>query len=94
MTLVGLIVLLIIAAIAGALGQAISGYSIGGCLGAIVIGFLGAWLGVWLAGQLGLPHFFTLVVDGQSFPLVWAVIGAAILSLIFGLLLGGRRRVI
>ncbi len=93
MTLVGFLVLLIIAAVAGALGQAISGYSVGGCLGSILIGFLGAWVGVWLAGQLGLPNFFTLVVDGQPFPVVWAVIGAAILSLIFGLLLGGRRRV-
>ncbi len=92
MTLVGFLVLLIIAAIAGALGQAISGYSVGGCLGAIVLGFVGAWLGVWLAGQLGLPNFFTLVVDGQPFPVIWAIVGAAILSLIFGLLLGGRGR--
>jgi uncharacterized membrane protein YeaQ/YmgE (transglycosylase-associated protein family) len=90
MTLVGFLVLLVIAAIAGSLGQAIAGYSVGGCLGSIVIGFLGAWLGVWLAGQFGLPHFFTLVVDGQPFPVVWAVIGAAILSLLFGLI--GRRR--
>ena len=92
MTLVGFLVLLIIAAVAGALGQAIAGYSVGGCLGSILIGFLGAWLGVWLAGQLGLPNFFTLVVDGQPFPVVWAVIGSAILSLIFGMLLGSRRR--
>ncbi|RPJ52457.1 MAG: hypothetical protein EHM21_00055 [Chloroflexi bacterium] len=94
MTLVGFLVLLIIAAVAGALGQAIAGYSVGGCLGSILIGFLGAWLGVWLAGQLGLPTFFTLVVDGQPFPVVWAVIGATLLSLVFGLLLGGRRRAI
>lgn len=94
MTLVGFLVLLIIAAVAGALGQAIAGYSVGGCLGSILIGFLGAWLGVWLAAQLGLPTFFTLVVDGQPFPVIWAVVGAAILSLIFGLLLGGRRRAI
>lgn len=90
MSLVGLILLLVIAAIAGSLGQALAGYSVGGCLGAIIIGFLGAWLGVWLAGVLGLPHFFTLVVDGQPFPVVWAIIGSAILSLIFGLI--GRRR--
>jgi uncharacterized membrane protein YeaQ/YmgE (transglycosylase-associated protein family) len=90
MSLMGFLTLLVIAAIAGALGQALAGYSVGGCFGSIVFGFLGAWLGVWLAGQLGLPTFFTLVVDGQPFPVVWAVIGAAILSVIFGLL--GRRR--
>lgn len=90
MTLVGFIVLLVIAAIAGSLGQSLAGYSFGGCLGAILVGFVGAWLGVWIAGQFGLPEFFTLVVDGQPFPVVWAIIGAAILSLLFGLI--GRRR--
>jgi uncharacterized membrane protein YeaQ/YmgE (transglycosylase-associated protein family) len=90
MSLVGIGILLIIAAIAGAIGQALAGYSVGGCLGSIVIGFLGAWLGLWIAGQFGLPNFFTLIVDGQSFPVVWAIIGAAILSLLFGLI--GRRR--
>lgn len=92
MTLVGFLLLLVIAAVAGAIGQAISGYSVGGCLGSIVIGFLGAWLGVWLAGQFGLPEFFTLVVDGRPFPVVWGIIGAAILSLLFGMLF--RRRVL
>lgn len=90
MTLVGFLLLLLIAAVAGALGQALAGYSIGGCLASVIIGFVGAWLGVWLAGQFGLPEFFTIVVEGQPFPLVWAVIGAAIVSFIFGLL--GRRR--
>ena len=90
MTLIGFLTLLVIAAVAGALGQALAGYSIGGCLASVIIGFVGAWLGVWLAGQFGLPDFFTIVVDGQPFPVVWAVIGAAILSFIFGLL--GRRR--
>ncbi len=91
MTLVGFLVLLVIAAVAGAIGQGIAGYSVGGCLGAIVIGFLGAWIGVWLAGLVGLPEFVTLVVDGRPFPVVWAIIGSAILSLLFGLLFSRRR---
>ncbi len=91
MTLMGFIVLLVIAAVAGALGQVLAGYSVGGCLASILIGFIGAFLGLWLARQLGLPEFFTIVVDGEPFPLVWAIIGSAILSLIFGLI-GGRRR--
>ena len=90
MSLLGLVVLLVIAAIAGSLGQALAGYSLGGCLASILIGFIGAWLGVWLATQLGLPTFFTIVVEGQPYPMVWAVIGAAIVSFIFGLI--GRRR--
>lgn len=91
MTLTGLLILLVIAGIVGGLGQAISGYSFGGCLMSIVVGFVGAWLGVWLAGQLGLPEIFAVNVEGETFPVVWGVIGSAILSLILGLFT--RRRV-
>lgn len=91
MTLLGFIVLLIIAAIAGALGQAISGYSLGGLLVSIVVGLIGALIGWWLAGALGLPELFVVNVDGQAFPVVWAIIGSALFALIVGLL--SRRRV-
>lgn len=90
MSLMGFIVLLIIAAIAGSLGQALAGYSMGGCLVSIIIGFVGAWLGLWLARTLGLPEIFTINVDGQPFPVVWSIVGSALLALIFGLLT--RRR--
>jgi len=91
MTLTGLLILLVIAGIVGGLGQTISGYSFGGCLMSIVVGFVGAWLGVWLAGQLGLPEIFTVNIEGESFPVVWGIIGSAILSLLLGLFT--RRRV-
>jgi uncharacterized membrane protein YeaQ/YmgE (transglycosylase-associated protein family) len=84
MTLLGFIVLLIIAAIAGALGQALSGYSLGGFLVSIVVGLIGALLGWWLAGALGLPELFVINVDGQPFPVVWAIIGSALFALIVG----------
>ena len=85
MTLTGLLVLLVIAGVVGALGQTISGYSFGGCLMSIIVGFVGAYVGVWLAGQLGLPEIFTITIEGETFPVVWGVIGSAILSLILGL---------
>jgi uncharacterized membrane protein YeaQ/YmgE (transglycosylase-associated protein family) len=91
MTLTGILVLLLIAGIVGGLGQSISGYSFGGCLMSILVGFIGAYLGVWLAGQLGLPEIFTVNIEGQSFPVVWGIVGSAILSLILGLFT--RRRV-
>lgn len=91
MSLVGFLILLAIAAVTGALGQALAGYSVGGCLASILIGFIGAFVGTWLAGQLGLPEIFSVVIDGEAFPVVWAVIGSAILSFLFGLI-GGRRR--
>jgi uncharacterized membrane protein YeaQ/YmgE (transglycosylase-associated protein family) len=90
MTITGFLVLLAIAAVAGAVGQALAGYSVGGCIGSILIGFIGAFVGLWIARQFGLPEFFTVVVDGEPFPVVWAVIGSAILALLFGLF--GRRR--
>lgn len=86
MTLVGFLVLLVVAAVAGALGQALAGYSLGGCLVSIIVGWVGAYIGIWLAGELGLPEFLVINIQGETFPLVWAVIGAAILSAIIGLL--------
>ena len=91
MTLTGILILLLIAGIVGGLGQTISGYSFGGCLMSILVGFIGAYLGIWLAAQLGLPEVFTVNVEGESFPIVWGIIGSAILSLLLGLLT--RRRV-
>ena len=85
MTLTGILVLLLIAGVVGALGQTLSGYSLGGCLMSIIVGFLGAYFGVWLAGQLGLPEIFSINVEGEAFPIVWGVVGSAILSLILGL---------
>jgi uncharacterized membrane protein YeaQ/YmgE (transglycosylase-associated protein family) len=90
MTLTGILVLLLIAGIVGGLGQAISGYSFGGCLMSILVGFVGAYVGVWLAGQLGLPELFTVNIEGQPFPIVWGIIGSAILSLILGLFTSRR----
>ena len=52
-------------------------------VGLIALMFTG--LGIWLAGQLGLPEIFTINVEGESFPIVWGIVGSAILSLILGL---------
>lgn len=90
MTLGGFLVLLLIAGICGALGQAIGGFSRGGCLLSIGIGFLGALAGLWLAGLFGLPEFFPVTIQGKSFPIVWSIIGAAILSLLASLLFSRR----
>jgi len=92
MTLGGFLVLLLIAGICGALGQALSGYSRGGCLFTIALGFVGAWAGLWLAGVMGLPEFFPVTVQGQTFPVVWSVIGAGLLSLVVSLIFRSRTR--
>ena len=77
-TLAGLIVLIIIAAICGALGRAIAGEVRGGFIVSMVLGFIGALLGPWVARQLKLPEPFLLNISGQTFPVLWSIIGAAL----------------
>ena len=96
MTILGLLVLLVIAAICGSIGQSLAGYDLGGCLVSIFVGFIGAYLGLWIAGKMGLPKLFEITIDGKPFPIVWAVIGSAIFTLIIALLrraFVGRSRV-
>lgn len=93
MTWLGFIVLVIIAAIVGSLGQALVGFSRGGCLVSAVVGFIGAYLGMWLSRELGLPELFTITIDGEPFPIIWSIIGSAILAGILSLI-SGRRRII
>jgi uncharacterized membrane protein YeaQ/YmgE (transglycosylase-associated protein family) len=85
MTLIGFLVLLLIAAICGSVGQSLAGYSLGGCLVSIVVGFIGAYLGVWIADKAGLPLIFEINIDGKPFPVIWAVIGSAVFTLIIAL---------
>ncbi len=85
MSLFGFLLLLVIAAVCGAIGQAIAGFSRGGCLISMVMGFIGAWLGTWLATEMGLPQVLMINIDGQPFPILWSIVGAALFSLIIGL---------
>ena len=92
MTLVELIILVIIAAIAGAIGQSLGGSWRGGFITAMVLGFVGAVVGTFVARNLGLPFILRVTIGGVQFPIIWAIIGAAIfialLSLVGGT--GGR----
>ncbi len=88
---IGLLLLLLVAGICGSIGQSLAGYDLGGCLVSIVVGFVGAWLGAWLAGQLGLPEIFSLNVGGRAFPVVWAVLGSALLAFGLGAIRRGSR---
>ncbi len=78
------IFLLVVAAICGGIGQSISGYSLGGCFVSIIVGFIGAWIGPMIADELDLPRFYTMTIGGKEFPVVWSIIGSAIVSLVLG----------
>lgn len=95
MSITELLVLLLIAAVCGGIGQSLAGYSLGGCLVSIVVGFIGAYIGMWLAGKFGLPEIFAINIGGKTFPIIWAIVGSALLTLIIALIRraisGGRR---
>lgn len=90
MTVVDFLLLVLVAGIIGSLGQAIGGYSTPGCAMSIVIGFVGAIIGRWLPSLLGLPTFYVVNVGGTKFPVIWSIIGAAILVVLLRVILGRR----
>jgi uncharacterized membrane protein YeaQ/YmgE (transglycosylase-associated protein family) len=79
MTLVDFLILAVVAAVCGMVGESLAGYSVGGCLTSAVIGYIGAFIGLWVARQFGLPELFTVTVSGTSIPIVWSIIGSALL---------------
>jgi uncharacterized membrane protein YeaQ/YmgE (transglycosylase-associated protein family) len=89
-SLTALIVLIIIAAICGAVGKALAGGTRGGLVVSTALGFIGALIGPWIARQLNLSEPFTLDIGGQSFPIVWSIIGAALFVALLHLI--SRRR--
>lgn len=86
MSLFGFLLLLLIAAICGGIGQSLAGYNLGGCLVSIVVGFIGAYIGIWIAEKMDWPRFFEISVDGKPFPVIWAILGSAIFTLVIALL--------
>jgi uncharacterized membrane protein YeaQ/YmgE (transglycosylase-associated protein family) len=90
LTLPGLLVLIIIAAICGAVGKALAGGGRGGIVVSTALGFIGALLGPWVAAQMHLSEPFVLRVGGQSFPILWSMIGAALFVALLHLISGRR----
>ena len=86
MSLFGLFFLLLIASICGALGARIAGRRGMGCLTSIVLGFIGALIGTFIARQLDLPLFPWIRFGDNPFPLLWAVLGAALFVALLNLL--------
>jgi uncharacterized membrane protein YeaQ/YmgE (transglycosylase-associated protein family) len=93
MSLETILILLLVTGICGAIGQAVSGNWTGGVLGSIVIGLLGWLFGAWLAGRLGMGELLPLYIGGWSFPILWSIIGSALIGLVLNLFIS-RDRVI
>lgn len=91
MSIIEFAVLLVIASIIGSIGQSISGYSFNGCFASILVGLIGAYLGRWIMNEFHLPVIFSITVFGRTIPVVWTIIGAAILSFGLGIITKGKQ---
>jgi uncharacterized membrane protein YeaQ/YmgE (transglycosylase-associated protein family) len=91
MTILDFLLLVLVAAICGSIGQAIVGVSVGGCLISAVVGFIGALIGMWLARMANLPEPLLVNVGGETFLVLWSVIGSILLVAVLALL--NRRRI-
>ncbi len=49
------------------------------------VGFVGAIIGRWIAKELAFPQLWTVHIDGEPFPIIWSIIGAALLTAVLGL---------
>ena len=90
MSLTHLLLLLLVAGVCGSIGRAIVGYSRGGCIVSIALGFIGAIVGVWIANALHLPNLFYVHIGGESFPIIWSIIGSALFVAVISLISGRR----
>ena len=91
MTLEALAVLLGISIVCSVVAQALAGYSVGSFVIATGVGFIGAVFGMWLASTMDLPRFYEVTVDGTVFPLVWSILGSAVLVAILSVLTGKKK---
>jgi uncharacterized membrane protein YeaQ/YmgE (transglycosylase-associated protein family) len=85
MTLTHLLVLLIVGAIAGLIGERLVSRGMpGGLIGAVVAGLVGAWLMVDVLHIVLAPE-----LSFGGVPVLSAILGAAIVVLLFSLVAGG-----
>lgn len=85
MTALEFIILLVVAAVLGVLSQRLLGYKLGGLFVSIILGFLGGLVGKLMYGWFHLPLIFSVHIGSESFPVVWSLAGALLVTFLFGL---------
>ena len=78
MNIFSFLFLLLIAFITGVIGAKLAGRKRLGCLTSIVLGFIGAFIGTFIAQKLDLPLFPSIRFGPHPFPIIWAILGAAL----------------
>ena len=87
-----MIVYLVIALLCGLVGQMLAARSVGGYLVSTVVGLAGAILGAYIARSVNAPEPFPIAVGGRSIPILWAIIGAALVTFVVAGVQGGWPR--
>jgi uncharacterized membrane protein YeaQ/YmgE (transglycosylase-associated protein family) len=90
-TWIELLILLVVAGVCGSIAQTIVGFTRGGCLVSVVLSFMGAMIGPCMAIELGLPEMLTVRIGEQNSPIIWSIIGAAVVAMLVGILTPKRR---
>jgi len=76
--------LLLIAVVAANLGHVIYSYSLGGYLVSVIVGFIGAFFGLGVARLFGFPELIPFIIRGETFPVIWSIIGSITLLWVLG----------
>lgn len=77
-----LVVYLAIALLCGLGGQMLVGRSVGGYVVTTLVGLVGAVLGGWLGRSLGAPEPFPVTIGQRTIPILWTIIGAALVTVL------------
>ena len=80
MTIIETLPLLLVAMVAANVRQVIYGHSLGSYLVSLIVGFIGAFFGLGIARLFGFPEMIPFIIRGETFPVMWSIIGSITLS--------------
>jgi uncharacterized membrane protein YeaQ/YmgE (transglycosylase-associated protein family) len=80
MSLGEMLVYLVVAFVCGLAGQYLAGRKVGGRFASLLVGLTGAVVGSMLARALGAPEPFRVVLGGHVLPILWSIVGAAVVT--------------
>lgn len=84
MTITEVLPLLLVAVVAANVRQVIYSYSLGGYLVSVIVSFIGAFFGIGIARLFGFPEMLPFIIRGETFPVMWSIIGSITLSWVLG----------
>jgi uncharacterized membrane protein YeaQ/YmgE (transglycosylase-associated protein family) len=80
------IIYLVVALICSLVAQSLVKRSVGGLVVSTLVGLGGAFLGAYLARALRAPDPLVMHVGGRSIPILWTIVGAALVTLVLSVI--------